>query len=585
MAGSAEQSTMTTVYFDVTELLVFLNTSPIVTGIQRVQVEAILARDSERHPERPIKCIIFGPDQIWRTLPDGQFAHLISRAEQGIADWQAWITRFSRTLSAAEPVVFSAGDVIYFLGTTWHTHGLYESLCGLSRDGVKCIFYLHDIIAIKHPEYVWQSFETTFSYNLYAISKVADAIICNSEATRRDFLELSGYDRLVKVVNLAAQPKFALANPAKHRPATLSRYELERHNYVLMVGTVEPRKNHIAVANVWNDLSKRFGDACPTLVIAGRVGWNAEGICQQLELMNRSGKILHLQSLEDNELGHLYHNCMFTLYASRYEGWGLPVTESLAFGKLCVCANNSSLTEAGQGLAIHFDERSERELLDILTRLIQQPHMVHEQEQRIRNKATFKTWQTIVHEIHEVGKTLQPSPDDITPEIAPASSYWFGRGKQPNAFSGEMPGEFLRTGQGWHFAEENVSWSTGGKSGLTFRPSKAGNFDCYIHVTGPPGGTHMELSFPDEILWEGFVDGERLVCFYLGNLAAGEVVRLHIHSDQRQKHPSPHTNPKNTVTGIGLIALQIRDRNYGSNQGGNTHATLEVLKSFCPEVL
>ena len=582
MIGAAEKSTTTTAYFDITELLAFLTTSHIVTGIQRVQVEAILASVGERDVERPSICIIFGSDRVWRALPDGLFAQLISTADQGIADWQAEFTRFKTALATAERVVFSPGDEIYFLGTTWHIAGLYESLCDVSKEGVKCIFYVHDMIPMNHTEYIVPHYEAIFSYSLYGITKVADAIICNSEATRRDFLELTGYDRPLKVVNLAIQPPLSLYEPDKNDAATLSRYGLARRNYVLMVGTVEPRKNHIAVANVWNDLSKRFGDACPAVVIAGRVGWNAQGIGQQLEIMNRSGKILHLQSLEDNELGHLYQNCMFTVYASRYEGWGLPVTESLAFGKLCVCASNSSLNEAGQGLAIHFDERSERELLDTLTRLIEQPHLVHEQEQEIRSKATFKTWQTFVREIHALVKTLPHRQDNMTPEITPASTYWFGRGRQPNAFSGEMPGEFLRSGPGWHFAEEKVSWTTGGKSSLTFRPSKAGNFDCYIHVVGPLGSTHMELSSTDGILWEGFVDGERLVWFHLGKLTAGEMVRLHIVSDQRLKHPSTDTDPEKPGTGIALIALQIRDRDNGSKQTTSAPATLEVLRSFCP---
>lgn len=577
-----QRYTMTTDYFDITELLVFLNTTSIVTGIQRVQVEAILARAGECDAERPFKCIVFGPDQIWRTLPDGVFEHLINTAEQGIADWPAWFARFSAALPVTEPEVFSVGDLIYFLGTTWHIGGLYESLCGLSRDGVKCIFYLHDVIAIKHPEYVLQTFETTFSYNLYAISKVADAIICNSEATKRDFLDVSGYDRPMKVVNLAIQPQFASPIPAKHHLAILSRYELERHNFVLMVGTVEPRKNHIAVANVWNDLSKRFGDACPPLVIVGRVGWNAEGICQHLGLMNRSDKIVHLKNLEDNELSHLYQNCMFTVYASRYEGWGLPVTESLAFGKLCVCPSNSSLGEASQGLAIHFDERSERELLNTITRLIEQPHMVSEYHQKISSKATFKTWQTFVREIQAVAKALPCRHDGFAPEITPESTYRFGRGGQPNAFTGEMPGEFLLSGQGWCFAEEKINWSTGPKSGLTFRPSRAGNFDCYIYVVAPPDGTFLQLFSRDELLWDGSIRGQKLVCGHLGNLTAGEMVQLHITSDQQIKRPTNATNRGNPATGIGLIALQIRDRNNDSKRTDNVPVTLEVLKSICP---
>jgi len=61
MISATEQSTMTTAYFDITELLAFLKTSPIVTGIQRVQVEAILAGVGDRDAQRPTKCIFLTP--------------------------------------------------------------------------------------------------------------------------------------------------------------------------------------------------------------------------------------------------------------------------------------------------------------------------------------------------------------------------------------------------------------------------------------------------------------------------------------------------------------------------------------------
>ena len=132
---------------------------------------------------------IFG---FWRK------SGIISTADQGIADWQAEFTRFKTALATAERVVFSPGNEIYFLGTTWHIAGLYESLCDVSKEGVKCIFYVHDMIPMNHTEYIVPHYEAIFSYSLYGITKVADAIICNSEATRRDFLELTGYDRPVE---------------------------------------------------------------------------------------------------------------------------------------------------------------------------------------------------------------------------------------------------------------------------------------------------------------------------------------------------------------------------------------------------
>jgi glycosyltransferase involved in cell wall biosynthesis len=67
------------------------------------------------------------------------------------------------------------------------------------------------------------------------------------------------------------------------------------------------------------------------------------------------GKIVLIENPTDAELDALYRGCMFTVFPSLYEGWGLPVTESLALGKPCVIANGTSLPEAGGPLARYFD--------------------------------------------------------------------------------------------------------------------------------------------------------------------------------------------------------------------------------------
>jgi glycosyltransferase involved in cell wall biosynthesis len=70
---------------------------------------------------------------------------------------------------------------------------------------------------------------------------------------------------------------------------------------------------------------------------------------------NLSGKIILKSDVSDEELDALYDKCMFTIYPSLYEGWGLPISESLGKGKLCVCSNTSSMPEAGREFALYID--------------------------------------------------------------------------------------------------------------------------------------------------------------------------------------------------------------------------------------
>jgi glycosyltransferase involved in cell wall biosynthesis len=94
----------------------------------------------------------------------------------------------------------------------------------------------------------------------------------------------------------------------------------------------------------------------PTLVFAGRVGWLVSDFMQQLRNSNfLDGKIVHIESPTDQELEALYDGCLFTVFPSLYEGWGLPVTESHAFGRPCIASKTTSLPEAGGSLARYID--------------------------------------------------------------------------------------------------------------------------------------------------------------------------------------------------------------------------------------
>jgi glycosyltransferase involved in cell wall biosynthesis len=109
----------------------------------------------------------------------------------------------------------------------------------------------------------------------------------------------------------------------------------------------------------------------PTLVFAGRIVWQVADLMTQMENTNfLDRKIMLLPSLSDFELRELYRGCLFTVFPSFYEGWGLPVTESLAFGKPCVASNKTSIPEAGGKFARYFDPDNGNEAYDMIRGLI-----------------------------------------------------------------------------------------------------------------------------------------------------------------------------------------------------------------------
>jgi glycosyltransferase involved in cell wall biosynthesis len=127
--------------------------------------------------------------------------------------------------------------------------------------------------------------------------------------------------------------------------------------YALVVSTIEPRKNHMLLFRVWRRLLADLPrDRVPTLVWAGRVGWMVGDLMQQLTNAEwLDDKIRLVEDPTDAEIEALYRGSLFTLFPSFVEGWGLPVTESLAFGKPCLIADHAALREAGGTLARCFD--------------------------------------------------------------------------------------------------------------------------------------------------------------------------------------------------------------------------------------
>jgi glycosyltransferase involved in cell wall biosynthesis len=136
---------------------------------------------------------------------------------------------------------------------------------------------------------------------------------------------------------------------------------------------------------VWQRLLRELpAEHVPTLVFAGHIGWMVADLIAQLDNCAwLDGKIVLCDQPSDAELEALYRGCRFTLFPSLYEGWGLPVTESLVFGKPCIISSATSLPEAGGKLARYFDPESVTDA----TRVI---------KATIEDEAGLAVWQALV---------------------------------------------------------------------------------------------------------------------------------------------------------------------------------------------
>jgi glycosyltransferase involved in cell wall biosynthesis len=249
------------------------------------------------------------------------------------------------------------GDVFLVLGSPWsqpHYADLAQKL--RSEFGLQFGLLVYDIIPLRRPEWCDRSLTTSFKAWFDTVLPLCDRIFAISNATARD---LEGYARETDLtIPLPVQTiPIGTGFGGEVANGPLRAGLPEAGSYVLFVSTIEARKNHTLLFRVWRRLLEEMPrDHVPTLVFAGRTGWLVADLLQQLRnAANLGGKIVHVHDPTDAELAALYRGCLFTVFPSLYEGWGLPVTESLAFGKPCVISTATSLPEAGGTLARYFD--------------------------------------------------------------------------------------------------------------------------------------------------------------------------------------------------------------------------------------
>jgi glycosyltransferase involved in cell wall biosynthesis len=153
--------------------------------------------------------------------------------------------------------------------------------------------------------------------------------------------------------------------------------------------------------SVWEELETELGDGLPTLVVAGARGWKAEVTLRKLDdLAGSNSRIIYEEAPSEDVLRWLYSACLFTVFPSVFEGWGLPVGESLWFGKACAASNSSSIPVVGRDLCLYFSSDDPQQMKAAIRSLLD-PAVRRSYEDKIKG-AQLRTWAEVAHDIKEI---------------------------------------------------------------------------------------------------------------------------------------------------------------------------------------
>ncbi|MEL6745391.1 MAG: glycosyltransferase family 1 protein, partial [Pseudomonadota bacterium] len=533
----------------------YFHQTPVGTGIQRVVSETVGAIVNGDTELADVEIVYFDKTGIWKIIPKPALRKLLAKASKAGDDWKTKYPKMVRSWAKGETAKFKNSDTLYYLGAPTSNHGMIEALLTMENERPRCVYYVHDVIPIKFPELFKEEHVSAFTTWLFQLNTVAQGIICNSEATRRDFLEVTGYAGPSSTVNLAIAPPILASEPKASRVEILSELKLMDAPFVLMVGTVEPRKNHVIAFRVWQALQRRLGDDCPVLVVVGALGWNTQNILADFDAVNSAGRIVLAGAQNDETLTVLYHHCQFTVYLSNYEGWGLPITESLAFGKACVCGNNSSLPEAAQGLAFLVNHKDQTEIEEQIATLVENPDLLSAQEAKIIRERTFKSWTDFYLELRTIESELPQDGKQAVAAVTPNVTYTFGHEERTGPHGQRVSGASFRVGKGWYAAEDWGCWSSSKSSRIQCKFQEAGQYEVYLHIKVPGAGAHLTLAGPNGVIWEGFVQKSRVLSGTLDVLSANEAVELSIVTTSVSPYPSRKRAQRDWNLSVGWIAL------------------------------
>ncbi len=409
-------------YIDVTDLVEFLQRKESVSGVQRVVVETtprILATDSNAHA-----VVLDRTRGAFIALNAQEQQNLITTGVRSNTNRDELAQQATLTLNRAKTantIELRTDSTLVFLGALWIADSLMLAARDAHARGARLVTLLYDLTPVMETGHT-AAVNRLFDRYLHLIATAASRVPAISQSSRNDFVDYCSQHEL------PAPSGGVTGLPSGLSPTQPTENPWPRE-YVLFVGTIESRKNHLLALKAWQELINKLGaENVPDLVCIGRLGWNSnEFIDQYLATGGLGGKVSVLStSVSDADLASFYEHCEFTIYPSRYEGWGLPVSESLAFAKLPIVANNSSLPEAGGDLAVYFESENQASLVTAVEQYGLNKVNRREREQRITQQPMQAvTWDHVASVLINEIEIAQSTPvrEAMYPEIALGKEY------------------------------------------------------------------------------------------------------------------------------------------------------------------
>lgn len=377
------------IYVDVTNLMEV----NFLTGIQRV-VREVLVRLVKYEDMEIVLLRYSSMDEAFKILDNENFYRYFreNSGEKSKVETDEIIGS-----SSMEP-----GSVFFIIDGIWNgSYRCSEFLPSLKDRGVRIVAFIHDIIPVNYPQFCHTNTLYNFMDYIGANIQYADALITSTQGvldTIYKLMDQLGIQRIPGYISWLGSD-FQVNLSEDIVSAVVEEFLEKRKKYILIVGTIEPRKNHKILLDAFD--KKLFSeDVC--LVIVGRIGWNIEQLEKRIRNHPQLGKkLFFFEGLNDASVNALYKEAFFVAFPTYDEGFGLPMIEAFERKIPVIASDCPVMREVGGDLAVYFKTESADSFLNILEQYLYNQNQYNELKERVKSFVPF-TWDQATERMAEV---------------------------------------------------------------------------------------------------------------------------------------------------------------------------------------
>jgi len=327
-------------------------------------------------------------DRLQRRIMSGKYRNFMVREDDTRRPF------FPHDMVIGARAVFGRNVTLVCAGSGWgHTN--IEALSELkSRTGFRMVLLCYDLIPLMFSHFYQDHDVELFRNYMHRALAIADRIVVNSRIVEADCRAYCAQHGIVAGEMALAPLGFDVDPVGPRSPAELPA-GVHAGRFVLLVSTIEPRKGHRLLVDVWRRL---IVEGVPQatgfkLVFVGRAGWMVDDLLMRIRNDPQlAGHVLMIQDVDDERLAALYRGAAFCVYPSVYEGYGLPVVEAFSHGKGVLASGGGALPELVQGLSPCLDPADEQAWYETMKQWIESPQARVPYEREIRMRFRHPTW-------------------------------------------------------------------------------------------------------------------------------------------------------------------------------------------------